>query len=184
MKVAFKYTIVILALWFSIHTIAILVDGLNDERIKSDVGVVLGNKVNPDGSLSERLISRLDKALELYNDSTIRLIFVSGGLGKEGFYEGTKMYDYLAENGVPKDRIIVDNFGNTTEATAINFQKLYLNGGSVLVVSQYYHISRTKLAFKNVGFKKINGVHAEYFEIRDFYSIIREFVGYYKYLLD
>src|SRR3989337_4345002 len=113
MKVAFTYTIVILALWFSIHTIAILVDGLNDERIKSDVGVVLGNKVNPDGSLSERLISRLDKALELYNDSTIRVIFVSGGFGKEGFYEGTKMYDYLTENGVPKDRIIVDNVGNT-----------------------------------------------------------------------
>lgn len=184
MKIVFRYAIASLILWFSIHTLLILIDGLNDERIKSDVGIIFGNKVNPDGSLSERLKRRLDKGLELYNDSTIRLIFVSGGLGKEGFYEGTKMYEYLVEKGVPESRIIVDNFGNTTKATAVNLQKLNLDADSILVVSQYYHISRAKLALKNEGFKKVNGVHAEYFEVRDLYSIIREFAGYYKYLMN
>lgn len=170
-------------LWFVTHTTIITIDGLNDENIKSDVGVIFGNKVNEDGSLSTRLIKRLDKGIELYKDSIIKILIVSGGLGKEGFYEGTKMYEYLVQNGIPKNKIIIDNKGNTTEATAKNVKKKGLDIQSVTVVSQYYHITRAKLAFKNSGFDKIYGVHANYFEFRDIYSLIREFFGYYKYLL-
>ncbi len=94
------------------------------------------------------------------------------------------MAEYLTENGIPKDKVIIDNYGNTTKATAENFERLHFDVKAVLVVTQYYHISRTKLALKNVGYENVNGVHAEYFEIRDFYSIVREFAGYYKYLLD
>lgn len=169
--------------WVLIHLIVIVSDGLIDEEQKSDVGVILGNKVNPDGSLSERLQKRLDKGLELYRDSMIPLIVVSGGLGKEGQYEGTKMADYLIENGVPTDKIVIDNLGNTTEATASNFKKMNLNIQSITVISQYHHITRCKLAFRKRGFTQVYGVHAEYFEIRDLYSLVREFFGYYSYLL-
>lgn len=89
-KKVIAYCIVLLAVWFSIHTSCILIDGLRDEGRKSDLRVVLGNTVNKDGSLSTRLQKRLDKAIELYNNSVIPLILVSGGLGKEGFYEGDK----------------------------------------------------------------------------------------------
>lgn len=158
-------------------------DGLTDENIKSDAGVIFGNKVNKDGSLSTRLIKRLDKGIELYKDSTIKIIIVSGGLGKEGYYEGTKMYEYLVQNGIPKNKIIIDNEGNTTETTAKNVERMGLDIQSITVVSQYYHISRAKLSFKNFGFDKVYGAHANYFEFRDIYSLIREFFGYYKYLL-
>ncbi|MDB5013942.1 MAG: YdcF family protein [Daejeonella sp.] len=148
------------------------------------MGVILGNKVNGDGSLSERLKKRLDKGIELYQDSAIKLVVVSGGLGKEGFYEGTKMSEYLVLNGVPKNKIIVDNLGITTEATAKNVRSMHLKGKSVTVITQYFHVTRTKLAFKNEGFTNVKGVHANYFEPLDFYSIVREFFGYYKYLLN
>ncbi len=85
-----KYTIAFLIVWFSLHTFLIVFDGLNDERVQSDVCIILGNKVNPDGSLSERLKRRLDKGLELYNDSVVHLIFVSGGLGKKDFMKEQK----------------------------------------------------------------------------------------------
>jgi vancomycin permeability regulator SanA len=182
MKKVLKLITVVLMSWFLIHIVVIVVDGLNDENYKSDVGVILGNKVNPDGSLSERLIARLDKGLQMYQDSLFDLIIVSGGFGKEGHYEGTKMFEYLVEKGVAKNRIIVDDFGNTTQATAKNVRKMKLNITSVTVISQYHHISRTKLAFKNEGFNTVYGGHANYFEVRDFYSITREFFGYYKYL--
>lgn len=180
-KKVIAYSIVLLAVWFSIHTSCILIDGLRDEGRKSDLGVVLGNTVNKDGSLSTRLKKRLDKAIELYSNSVIPLILVSGGLGKEGFYEGDKMAEYLIANGIPSEKIIIDNHGNTTIETAENVKRLPLSAQSITIITQYYHISRTKLAFRKVGYKDVKGVHANFFELRDGYSIIREFVGYYRY---
>jgi len=53
---------------------------------------------------------------------------------------------------------------------------------SVMIISQFYHISRTKLAFKNAGFKEVYSAHGRYFELRDLYSLVREVPAYYKYL--
>lgn len=184
MKKATIYLVGILSIWFLIHTVFIVADGVTDESERSDYGVILGNKVNSDGSLSERLKKRLDKGFELYTDSIIGYIVVSGGLGKEGHYEGTKMAEYLIERGIHSDKIIIDNFGATTAATAENFRKMDLKTSSVTVITQYYHITRTKLAFNNEGFSNVKGVHANFYEIKDIYSIIREFFGYYKYLMD
>ena len=177
----FKYIFWVLTIWFTIHTTLITIDGLIDENNKSDLGVIFGNKVNPDGSLSERLQKRLDKGIEMYQDSIIKLIVVSGGLGKEGHYEGTKMFEYLIQKGIPKDKIIIDNFGNTTEASAENVKKMNLKLKSVTVITQYHHVSRAKLAFKSKGFDKVHGGHANYHELRDVYSLVREFFAYYQY---
>lgn len=58
-----------------------------------------------------------------------------------------------------------------------------MNFNSATIISQFYHISRTKLAFKKVGLDHVNTAHAKYFELRDVYSLVREFFAYYKYLL-
>ena len=58
-----------------------------------------------------------------------------------------------------------------------------MNLSSVTIISQFYHITRTKLAFRKVGFENVYTAHAKYFEVRDIYSLAREFVAYYKYLL-
>jgi vancomycin permeability regulator SanA len=152
---------------------------------QADLGVVLGNKVNEDGTLSQRLTQRLACGLALYRGGRVRRLLVSGGLGKEGFYEGTKMRDYLRAHGVPDSAIIVDNAGNTTQQTVRNTAQLQpvLHFRSVLVVSQFYHISRTKLLFRQAGFMAVSGASPVYFEWRDIYSLLREFVAYYHALL-
>ena len=63
MKRIIMYTISFSVLWFLIHSAVIITDGLNDEMGASDIGVILGTKVNVDGSLSERLQKRLDKGI-------------------------------------------------------------------------------------------------------------------------
>ena len=160
-----------------------LIDGFTDDHTKADVGVIFGNTVFPDGSLSPRLQARVDRGLKLYQDSLVKKLMVSGGLGREGHYEGTKMFEYLVSKGVPEKDIIVDNEGNNSEATVMNVKKLDFEIKSVTVVSQYHHIFRAKMAFRKNGFLEVYGAHADYFEWRDFYSIVREFVGYYKYLM-
>src|SRR5690348_13263625 len=97
---------------------AIAVTGLHDDIASSDMAVVLGSKVLPDGTASPRLRARLDTALRLWKAHEARFIFVSGGVGKEGFDEGRVMQRYLIEAGVPEEWIITDSAGNNTYLTA------------------------------------------------------------------
>jgi vancomycin permeability regulator SanA len=185
MKRALKYTVLLLVLWFVVHSICIVTDGLSDENDHADIAVILGNKVNEDGTLSARLKARLDKGFELYKDHKVSMLMVSGGTGKEGQPEGAVMAAYLVKLGIPPENIITDNDGNTTYDTAVNFRRLTADSSyhSIVVVSQYYHISRSKLIFRKLGCENVTGAHADIFEARDLYSILREFFGYYSYLL-
>ena len=52
-----------------------------------------------------------------------------------------------------------------------------------MVVSQYFHVPRMRLALERAGVTPVYSAHAQYFELRDVYSIAREVVGYGVYLL-
>jgi len=185
MKRFLKGIILFILIWFVVHEVTIVADGLTDELEKADVGVVLGNKVELDGQPSLRLQSRLDKAVELYNGKYFDLIIVSGGLGVEGFDEAKVMKEYLIKAGIPEDKIIEDNNGNNTEMTARNAKSIMENLGfdSAMIITQYYHVTRTKLVMKEAGINDVYSAHARFFELRDIYSLTREFAAYYKDLL-
>lgn len=176
-----KYTFVLGAIWFVIHSVYIIADGLHDQKRNADLAVVFGNTVNKDGTLSPRLKARLDKSIELYRNNKAKKIMVSGGLGKEGYWEGNEMKKYLIENKIPSDEIITDNFGDNTEKTVINSIKIAdsLHYTSIVSVSQYYHQTRIRKLFKKNHFEHITSASPEYFEIRDIYSVFREFFAYY-----
>lgn len=170
-----------IAVWFFGHIIYTVADGLKVYTGHADIAVILGSKVNEDGSLSERLSKRLECGLQLYNAKRAAKIVVSGGLGEEGHYEGDKMKSFLIQNGVPDSSIIVDNYGVNTRATVVNTMKLRdsLRFNSVVVVSQYFHLTRTKMLFRKSGLDNVGGASPAFFEFRDFYSLIREFVAFY-----
>ncbi len=177
-----KWILGILLLWFLSHSIYITIDGLHDKKQNADVAIVLGNKINEDGKPSERLKQRLDQSLTLYHENRVKQIIVSGGLGKEGFWEAEKMKQYLVENNIPTKNIIVDNYGNDTEKTVKNSIRIMnrLKLKTAITVSQYFHQTRTKQLFKKNGVENIESSSPMYFEFRDFYSIFREFVAFYK----
>ncbi len=157
--------------------------GLKDNIALAEVAVVLGNKIEKDGHPSVRLKARLDKTLELYQRKLFSNIIVSGGTGSEGFAEAEVMKSYLTKNGVPAENIVVDNNGVDTYHTArfvaqyVQIHKLK----TVLVVSQYYHVPRVIYSLKRLGIVNIYSAHAEFFEIRDLYSIPREVIACGKY---
>lgn len=175
----------ILAGWFIIHSVLIILDGLNDEWKHADVAVVLGNKVELNGLPSERLKARLDRTVELYEEGYFPMIIVSGGIGVEGFDEAKVMKAYLVDQGIPDEKIFEDNNGYNSYMTAQNASSIMkqLELDSAMIVTQYYHISRTKLAFRKMDVSDVYGAHARFFEARDIYSTIREFPAYYKYLI-
>lgn len=172
------------ALAFASSVVLIVLDGLSDEINTADVAIVLGSKVEESGLPSARLRARLDKAIELYRQGLFPHVIVSGGVGSEGFDEAAVMKSYLVEQGVPENRIYIDSQGMTTHLTARNAAQLMKQNGwrSALVISQYFHISRTKLALRRYGVAPVFSAHAEFFEMRDLYSIAREVFGYGGYL--
>jgi vancomycin permeability regulator SanA len=168
-----------------ITALAIIYDGLSDTIQQSDALIILGNKVELTGQPSPRLVSRLEKGFELYQKKMAPLIIVSGGVGIEGFDEAKIMRQYLVDKGIPSDAVLVDSYGVDTFSSAKNIQKIVKekNLKSVLVVSNYYHISRTVFAFKESNIPEVYSAHANFFEWRDLFSIPREVVGFYFYML-
>lgn len=160
--------------------VGIACSGLTAQPQPADCLVVPGNTVNPDGSISPRLRARLDEALRLYRAGLSPLIFVSGGLGREGHYEGSAMQRYLVAQGVPAHAIVVDNVGNNTEATARNFARLarIRHLKSAVVVSQFFHLPRTQLLLRQQGVSTVSASAARYWELRDVYALLREVPAY------
>ncbi len=179
------FSLILLSLFFLVPAIFIVTDGLFDEIHSADVAVVLGNTVDANGNPSPRLQARLDKTIELYEKGFFSNIIVSGGVGVEGFDEAGVMRQYLVNRNIPVHCIHLDSEGKTTNLTAKNSAQIMKrnNWQSALIVSQYFHISRTRLAFTNYGISPVYSAHPNYFELRDLYSIIREVFGYFSYLL-
>ena len=174
--VPLKWAALSLCIATSLLVFLIIFDGLSDDIQSSDVAVILGSKVELTGRPSVRLAARLDRGIELYKSGMTKTLIVSGGTGTEGFNEALVMRDYLFGKGVPLSQIIVDSMGFNTEETAKNcatIMKLH-NFKSVIVVTQYFHISRTRIALKSNHIYDVRSAHAQYFEFRDIYSIARE----------
>jgi len=117
----------------------------------------------------------------LFKTGRVKRILVSGGLEKEGFYEGDKMKEFLIAHAVPDSLIIVDNFGNNTRASIENTLALrkQIPFNSIIVISQYFHVTRTKKLFRDKGFENVSSASPDYFEWRDLYALVREFPAYY-----
>jgi len=174
-----------LALLFlaAIFCVAIVLSGLIDNLHQADLAVVLGNKVERDGTPSPQLKARLDHTIELYRQGYFPKVLVSGAHGKEGYDEPRVMKKYLVANGVPTDVIYEDNEGFNTWATARNTVAFLHEHQltSVLVISQYFHMPRCRLAFAKFGISPTYGSHAPLWSLRDFFSVPREVVGYMAY---
>jgi len=131
----------------------ILFFGTTDYRRHATIAVVFGAQVHENGAPSTSLRDRMTTAEQLYKDHLVRQILVSGGVGDSGYNEALVMRDMAVKAGVPRDRIIVDSSGVSTEATVRNsipFFDFDVSPG-VLAVSQFYHLPRIKLAYARAG---------------------------------
>ena len=118
-KIASRMLVVSVGL-FVLSSAGLVISGLNDNIQPSDVAVVLGNHVEPNGKPSARLQARLDKAVELYKQGVFQNVIVSGGIDSAGTDEGMAMKRYLIDRGLPSTKIYADSAGDNTYLTAKN----------------------------------------------------------------
>lgn len=130
--------------------------GSRDElRGEPEVMVVLGCQVRPDGP-SVLLKDRLDAALDYWRDHPEITIVVSGGQGEdEPTTEARAMYDYLTEQGVPGEQILLEeNSHNTDQNLRYSLELLREKGydpaDGVAVVSNGFHLTRVRMLWRRI----------------------------------
>jgi len=160
-------------------------DGLRERLGKCDVGIVLGNRVRDDGTPSRWLAARLNRAVALYKTGAFPLIIVSGGTRAPDYDEPKAMRAYLIAHGVPAEAVIPDPEGFNTWGTAQGSSAIMKARGlkSAMVISQYYHLPRARLAMHKWGVDTVYSAHPDYWSKRDFYSTFREMFGLPEYWL-
>lgn len=164
--------------------------GCQDDPRPADVAVVLGNRVWPGGQPSPALAARLDEGLALWRAHAVKALIVSGGVEAGGrlggeLDEAQVMHAYLVAHGVPDAAIVIDPFGDNTELTGRNTAAIMRARGwrSVIAVSQFYHVPRTRLALRRAGLTDVRGAHARYLCTGDFIALPREVAAYPVYWL-
>ena len=129
-----------------------LPDGLEDTEHLCIV--VLGFQLNPDGSMKEELIERLKVALNSAKKYPKAYIVCTGGgtaSENESATEAGKMGEWLVENGISQDRVIVEDKSLTTAQNAIYTYEIlsekYPEVSQIAIVSSDYHIATGNLLF-------------------------------------
>jgi uncharacterized SAM-binding protein YcdF (DUF218 family) len=177
--IGFLIKLVASALCFvAITVVLIIFDGLNDAGDSADVALVVGRD---DGTAAD---AALERAAKLYKDGEFRQIIVCAASSYPAFDEQAKMTKYLEEHQVPSSSIIEDSGAADTGEMAHDVAELMKDRGfgSVMIISDYYRMSRLKLALLHAGVTSIAKSHVGIASLQDAVPIVREVCALYTYL--
>ncbi len=160
MKKIFKCKLLYVALTFIVLVIYLLYNVINIcsysnvyENKQCDVAIVLGASVSDDG-VSQVYKQRLNHAIELFNDNSIEKIIVTGGKGEGNtLSEAFIAKDYLISQGIPEEKIILENQSTITQENLENSKKIMEEKGykTALIVSDPLHMKRSMLIAEDIG---------------------------------
>jgi len=124
----------------------------------TDVIIVPGRGVYPDGSLFKDPQSRVQTAVELYNQHVAPFILMSGGYSfhfdnHTDVNEAQSMKEYAIKLGVPANAILTEDASTHTLANAYFCKKVYCesrNWHDIVIVASKDHMPRVKYVFTKV----------------------------------
>lgn len=117
------------------------------------VTLVLGAGLDGRGGPSPFLAARLDAAHDLYRRGLTSVLLLSGS--RRGAHdEPGVMRDYLLARGVTAEHLVTDGEGHDTYASCYRARHVY-EVGSMLVVSQTYHLPRALAICRSLGLEAV-----------------------------
>ena len=130
--------------------------GSQDLAQPADAIVILGARVNADGSPSSDLLSRTFHGIDLYNAGLAPVVICAGGAGGDRLSAGAVACRYAAEElGLPADNALFAQEGNawTTADEAAKVSSIMRANGwrSAILVSHPLHLFRAKWLFEREG---------------------------------
>ena len=146
-----------------------------------DYIIVLGAQVYEDGP-SAVLQYRLDAAGEYLVKNPGTRCIVSGGQGEnEPFTEAYGMKRYLIENGIPENRILVeDEAKNTTQNIEYSLPYIDPEVSGVGIVTNNFHVFRGCAIAGKAGIRHVCGIAADSAPLYLPNNMLRELLGIIK----
>ena len=117
--------------------------------------IVLGAKVNKNGEPSLSLHYRLEETVAYLEQYPHVKVIVSGGQGKEEpMSEAERMYTFLVEAGIEKERILQESASTSTfENLSLSKELLPEGETSVTIISSDFHLTRTQYLAEKLELK-------------------------------
>ena len=151
---SYLYTLIIATLYCNIRA------ARHVPKYDKDFVIILGSKINKDGTLTPLLKGRVDKALEFgnkqYEITKKKIIYVpSGGQGPDEIMaEAEAIKNYLIKNGVHKNQIIIEN-ESTSTIENMKFSKNKINKiqkeAKISFSTTNYHVFRSGVIASEQG---------------------------------
>lgn len=138
----------------------------NQKQLKYDCAIICGYPANNDGSPSLIMKSRVEKAVELYEQGKVKYFIFSGGSVHNQYEEAVVMANYANKLGIPENVIIKETkakctYHNLMYAGEIMNKK---NLDSCLVITNSWHLRKAdhyarkfKLNYAMVSAKRPEG---------------------------
>ena len=143
------------AIMFGIAYAMVMGGGVSRIEDESNIMVILGCRVMPWGP-STLLLDRLDTALEHLEENPDMTVVVTGGQGdNEPTSEAQAMYEYLTSHGVPEEQLLMEDQSTSTlenlqNTSALLHEQGYDTTQEILVVTNDFHLTRTRMLFERV----------------------------------
>ena len=176
---SYLYTLIIATLYCNIKAANHL------PTFDKDFIIIMGAKINKDGSLTSLLKGRADKAIEFakkqYESTKKKVVYVpSGGKGSdEVIAEAEAIKNYLIQKGIDKKQIIIED-KSTSTIENMKFSKGKIDEindkGNIVFSTTNYHVFRSGVIANNQGIdcEGIGSKTKWYFYTN---ALIREFIA-------
>jgi len=123
---------------------------------QADTAIILGAALWNDVP-SPGLKERLDHALSLYKQGIVSNMILSGGYDENGskLSEAEGMRNYLVEQGVPENRLVLENRSTSTYENLLYSKPLAAerNWNKIIIVTHDYHATRAAEIADFLGYK-------------------------------
>jgi uncharacterized SAM-binding protein YcdF (DUF218 family) len=179
--IRFFFQLLLLAVAVVILTgVWIVFDGLHDTISTADVALITCRAPTA-GGISQ---PDLDRVLQLYNQGAFRHVIISGSKLRSGRADPAATAKYLEQNGLSFDNVIVDTNGDSTLDTARATARIMKTRGfdAIMIVGDYYRMTRMKLALRHENVVDIQNAHVGSFQKEDVMNIGREIFALYEYI--
>lgn len=175
----------VFVIFVSIFIIAFLINLIDVSRCfyskpkkNLDYIIVLGALVTKDGPAMST-IYRLDEAIKYLNENQNTKCILTGGKGdNEPECESIVMAQYLIDNGIKSDRLLIENESTSTLENLEN-SKLYcdVENNSIGIVTNNFHICRALFLAEKLGYKDVSGLSCYSLPINTLSNVLREAVS-------
>lgn len=114
------------------------------------VVMVPGAGLLRDGTPSSPLRDRLDAAAQLYRDSKVQKILLTGDNRFVNYNEPGAMRNYLIQAGIPEEDLVLDYAGRRTYDSCYRAKAIF-GLDEIIIVTQPYHLPRAVFLCDKLG---------------------------------